>query len=237
MHKGGEKSNPTNYRPISLLPQFGKLLEKIIKERLTTFLNENDIITKHQFGFRESHSTELAITSIHDDLLENLDNNSITCTIFLDLAKAFDSVDHEILLRKLEKYGIRGVALKLMTSYLENRQHKTKCNEVESVLKILGIGVPQGSVLGPLLFLLFINDLPNVSKFMVKLFADDTLLAMSGNDIRTLEKNANIEMKKISKWFSNNKLTLNVDKSKFMLVRRRNIKTQEFSLKYKVSQN
>ena len=106
LHKGGEKSNPTNYRPISLLPQFGKLLEKIIKDRIKIFLDENDIITKHQFGFRESHSTELAITSIHNDLLENLDNNSITCTIFLDLAKAFDSVDHEILLRKIEKYGI-----------------------------------------------------------------------------------------------------------------------------------
>ena len=232
LHKGGEKNNPTNYRPISLLPQFGKLLEKIIKKRLTYFLDENDIITQHQFGFRESHSTELAIASIHNALLENLDNNSITCTVFLDLAKAFDSVDHEILLRKLEKYGIRGVALKLMRSYLVDRQHRTKCNEVESVLRVLGIGVPQGSVLGPLLFLLFINDLPNVSKFMVKLFADDTLLALSGNDIRSLEKNVNIEMKKISKWFSDNKLTLNVDKSKFMILKRKNNRVQEFNLKY-----
>ena len=100
LHKGGQKSNPSNYRPISLLPQFGKLFEKVIKQRIIDFLDENNIISKHQYGFRKSHSTELAITDIQNELLQNLDENLITCTIFLDLAKAFDCVNHEILLKK-----------------------------------------------------------------------------------------------------------------------------------------
>ena len=221
LHKGGAKEQPTNYRPISLLPQFSKLLEKIIKNRLSSFLDKNNILTKHQFGFRKSHSTELAITSIQDTLLKNLDDGKLTCTVFLDLAKAFDSVDHSILLKKLEKYGIRGTPLQLLKSYLTNRQHLTKLNDIESDLKVLDVGVPQGSILGPILFLLFINDLPNVTKFDVKLFADDTFLSLEGADYKTLEKNANIELRKINRWFSANKLTLNISKSKYMIIKRR----------------
>lgn len=233
LHKGGSKCEPTNYRPISLLPQFGKLFEKIIKKRLIVFLEQNNIISNHQFGFREAHSTELAITNIQNTLLKNLDNNDITCTVFLDLAKAFDSVDHEILLKKLEKYGIRGLPLKLLESYLINRKHLTKYDGIESDLKIINIGVPQGSILGPLLFLLFINDLPSITNFNVKLFADDTFLSIHDKDIKLLQKNANIEMKKVSKWFMANKLTLNVSKSKFMIIKRSNTKSNtDFSLKY-----
>ena len=113
LHKGGERCEPTNYRPISLLPLFGKLFEKVLQKQFIDHLSKNDIITDHQFGFRESHLTELAITSIYDALLKNLDNNHMTCTVFLDLAKAFDSVDHGILIKKLERYGIRGNALEL----------------------------------------------------------------------------------------------------------------------------
>ena len=124
----------------------------MIKHKLTKHLDENNIITNNQFGFRKSYSTELAVTEIQNTLLQNLDNNKITCTIFLDLAKAFDSVNHSILIKKLERYGIRGVALQLLTSYLLNRQHLTKLNGIKSDMKVLNIGVPQGSVLGPLLF-------------------------------------------------------------------------------------
>ncbi len=233
LHKGGLKSDPTNYRPISLLPQFGKLFEKIIKKQLASFFDRNNLITDHQFGFRESHSTELAITTIQNDLLQNLDNNEITCAVFLDLAKAFDSVDHEILLKKLEIYGIRGSALQLMKSYLSNRTHVTRYDGIDSELLTLLIGVPQGSILGPLLFLVFINDLPTITKFGVKLFADDTFLSMKGSDLKTLERNANNEMKKISKWFAANKLTLNVAKSKFMIIKRqRSNEHVNFILKY-----
>ena len=113
-------------------------------------------------------------------LLRNLENNKISCTIFLDLAKAFDSVDHGILLRKLERYGIRGMSLQLLSSYLSNRKQLTKYNGVESELKVIDIGVPQGSILGPLLFLLFINDLPLITEFGVRLFADDTCHHLRG---------------------------------------------------------
>ena len=233
LHKGGVKNEATNYRPISLLPLFSKIFEKVIKHRLITFLDKNNLITDNQFGFRKSHSTELAVIDIQNTLLKNLDNNKLTCTIFLDLAKAFDSVNHNILLKKLERYGIRGMPLKLMKSYLSNRQHLTKLDGITSSLKLLEIGVPQGSVLGPLLFLLFINDLPLVTDFNVKLFADDTFLSLEGNDLTLLQRKANAELRKVSKWFSENKLTLNVSKSKYMIIRRGYRKSDNiFSLKF-----
>ena len=233
LHKGGSKTEATNYRPISLLPIFAKLFEKVIKHRLTTHLDENNIITDNQFGFRKSYSTELAVTEIQNTLLQNLDNNKITCTIFLDLAKAFDSVNHSILIKKLERYGIRGKPLQLLRSYLLNRQHLTKLNGIESDMKLLNIGVPQGSVLGPIFFLLFINDLPIVTNFNVKLFADDTFLSLEGDDIKLLQTKANKELRKVSKWFLDNKLTLNISKSKFMIIKRGNKKSsQNFVLKF-----
>ena len=154
-------------------------------------------------------------------LLKNLDENKVTCTIFLDLAKAFDTVDHNILLLKMEKYGIRGQALSLIKSYLENRKHSVKLNNIKSSLLTLNTGVPQGSVLGPLLFLLFINDIPSCTNFNVKLYADDTFLSLDAKNYKDLQKNVNEEMKCISKWLTNNKLTLNISKTKYMLISRK----------------
>ena len=221
IHKGGPKEDPTNYRPISLLPQFGKLFEKIIEARLSNYLDKHKYITKNQYGFRKNYSTELAIADIQNTLLKNLDDNKFTCTIFLDLAKAFDTVDHKILLKKLEKYGIRGKPLLLLKSYLSNRQHLTKFLNDVSELKVIDIGVPQGSILGPLLFLLFINDLPSVTNFNVKLFADDTFLSLEADNYNEIFKKSNIELKKISRWLTANKLTLNVSKTKYMIIHRR----------------
>ena len=136
----------------------------------------------------------------------------------MDLAKAFDSVSHEILLKKLSKYGIRGNAHKLFESYLSNRSQFVKLdNTCSSIIKVI-FGVPQGSILGPLLFLLFINDLPNATNFFIRLFADDTFLCAQNDDIMKLESEVNNELSKVYQWLGSNKLTLNISKSKFMLV-------------------
>lgn len=182
------------------------------------------ILSKHQFGFRANHSTELAVSDIYEKLLYNLDKSLSTCTIFLDLAKAFDSVNHSILLRKLEKYGVRGVALKLFSSYLSGRSQFVKVNGVKSSLEEILFGVPQGSILGPLLFLIFINDLPDATSLYVKLFADDTFLCAQNQNIQMLQSEVNNELYKVAQWLSSNKLTLNIKKSKYMIIsNKRNI--------------
>ena len=202
-----------------------------MQNALTVFINKHNIFAHHQFGFRKSHSTELAVVDVYDKLLENLNQKKYTCAVFLDLAKAFDSVDHNILLKKLFKYGVRGVALDLLKSYLSERKQYVKLSEHKSDLKVIEIGVPQGSVLGSLLFLLFINDLPNATKFNVKLFADDTFLSLSSLDFEELKIEANKEIKKIYIWLVANKLTLNISKSKFMIITKNRRCTQNFQLK------
>ena len=232
IHKGGKRDITTNYRPISLLPQIGKIFEKIIASRMTSFIDKHKLLVQNQYGFRKHYSTELAVTEVHNKLLQNFEEKKHTCAIFLDLAKAFDSVDHGILLNKLEKLGIRGLGLSLLKSYLTGRLHYVKTNDAVSEMKVLNIGVPQGSVLGPLLFLIFINDLPNATKFSVTLFADDTFLSLESSDINKLQIEANAELEKVRKWLLANKLTLNIIKSKFMLLtNRRNVCKENFLLK------
>ena len=231
LFKGGDKHVLGNYRPISLLPQFGKIFEKVIASRLTDFFNANNIFTSHQYGFRKSYSTELAAVDVHDHLLNKLHEKQFTCAIFLDLAKAFDSVNHNILLNKLRKYGIRGPALSLLQSYLSNRRQYVKLCSRKSNLLTIDIGIPQGSILGPLLFLIYINDLPNASNFFVKLFADDTFLSLSDSNLKNLKVCTNAELKKIYTWLGANKLTLNIAKSKFMIITNKRVSTKNFYLK------
>ena len=231
LFKGGDKYILGNYRPISLLPLFGKIFEKAIAKRLTDFLNANDILTSHQFGFRKSFSTEFAAVDVYDHLLNKLHEKQYTCAIFLDLAKAFDSVNHSILLDKLYKYGVRGPALNLFRSYLSNRKQYVKLCDNKSKLNTVDIGIPQGSILGPLLFLIYINDLPNASNFFVKLFADDTFLSLSGPNLKQLNTRTNIELQNIYRWLRANKLTLNIAKSKFMIITNKRDSKRNFKLK------
>ena len=164
------------------------------------FLNKYDILSKHQFGFRAKFATEHAIVDIYEKLISNLDSGFHSCAIFLDLAKAFDSVSHDILLKKLCYYGIRGNALELLRSYLHSRSQYVKVNDTISTLIDIIYGVPQGSILGPLLFLVFINDLPDATNFYVKLFADDTFLCSQNKSLELLESDVNFELKKVYSW-------------------------------------
>ena len=200
LFKGGDKEDMSSYRPISLLPALGKLFEKILSSRLISYFDHFNLLSPHQFGFRAKFSTEHAILDIYEKLLKNLDDGLSSCAIFLDLAKAFDSVSHDILLQKLEKYGIRGNVLRLFTSYLDARKQFVKIDKNISNLIEIKFGVPQGSILGPLLFLIYINDLPNASKFFIRLFADDTFLCAQNNDIWELENEVNLEIEKVYRW-------------------------------------
>ena len=161
--KEGRSEMCCNWRPISITSCTSKLIEKLVKKRLLSFLSKNKILTDFQFGYRKDHSTTHAILNISDNILNNFDKKIHTASIFLDLSKGFDCVDHNILLRKLKHYGIRGIAFNFFKSYLTNRQQQTLVNGVLSDFLTVLCGVPQGSVLGPILFLLYTNYLANAS--------------------------------------------------------------------------
>lgn len=162
LHKGGPINDFNNYRPISVLPLFSKVLENVIKTRITKFLDDHELLVCEQFGFRAKKSTEMALLGIKEQIAKNIDSKEFTLGIFLDFRKAFDSVKHDILFKKLPYYGIRGIALELVRSYLTDRLQYTCVHGYNSQLKPVTLGVPQGSILGPLFFIIYINDIVHV---------------------------------------------------------------------------
>ena len=223
IHKDDSRLEMSNYRPISLLPTLSKIFEKLMYSRLIDFFMKHNILYENQFGFQSKMSTEYAVNQVLNYIVKTLEDNEFGVCIFLDFAKAFDTVNHEILLGKLENYGIRGIALQWIRNYLNNRMQCTEIGDTQSELELIKCGVPQGSVLGPLLFLIYINDIVSSSKlFNFTLFADDTSLYYSCKNTNNLEAVINCELAKISDWLSANKLSLNVAKSKLLYYTNKN---------------
>ncbi len=215
--KAGDKLMPDNYRPISLLPNFSKVLEKVMSNRLTLFLESNNLLCNEQFGFRKGHSTLHPLVHFLNHVAEAKNANKYTISIFCDLKKAFDTVNHKILLKKLSNIGVRGVELEWFADYLSNRKQFVHINGKNSTLLEIILGVPQGSILGPLLFLIYINDLPDCNSLKNSLFADDTSLLESHESLPVLVSKINTEFQKVITYFKINKLALHLDKTKFIV--------------------
>lgn len=212
------KKTFTNYRPVSLLPQFSKILEKVFDKRLDDFITKHNLLSESQYGLRPGRSTSLALLELIEEISTSLDNKKSSIEVFIDLKKAFDTIDHQLLLKKLDNYGCRGVVNDWLASYLSNRKQYVYFNGINSDLSNVTCGVPQGSILGPKLFILYINDICNVSnvlKFVI--FADDTNIFCSHEDIKYLCEQVSIELQKLSVWFAVNKLSLNVTKTNYMI--------------------
>ena len=223
LYKANDPMVFNNYRPISLLPLFSKILERIMYNRIIKFINKHKLLYKYQFGFKKDHSTYMALIILIDKITAALDNGDFTIAVLIDFRKAFDTVDHEILLHKLHHYGIRGIAYDWIKSYLFDRQQHVSYNGVNSSYKTINCGVPQGSILGPLLFIIYINDLSTVSDVLTSiLFADDTTLVDHDTNLTTLINRFNTELVNIVNWLNANRLSLNIDKTNFMIFRPKN---------------
>ena len=219
LYKTGDPTNVTNYRPISLLSVVNKIFEKLIHSRLIKHLIDHDILNPYQHGFRPGRSTTTALASILPRIQDAIDNKLMCLGLFIDLKKAFDTVPHSILISKLNHYGIQGKFSCLLESYLSHRKQRVWIGNCTSNELYVPVGVPQGSVLGPLMFLLHINDivhsLPTVCE--PRLFADDTGIFLIGNDLNSLFTDAQISLNGLHQWLLVNKLSLNLSKTNYVL--------------------
>ena len=219
--KSGDKHIFNNYRPISILPAFSKILEKIVANKLMKFLETYKLLYKHQYGFRPKHSTIHPIIHLLDQIATNNDKNTkdFTLTVFLDLSKAFDTISHDILIKKMENIGIRGIANKWFKSYLSNRTQYMDIFNIKSPNENISCGVPQGSILGPILFLIYVNDVCKASTLNILSFADDTTISYSSSDVSKLYNDTNKALEELNQWFCANKLCLNITKTKYIVFR------------------
>ena len=221
--KKGEKESPSNYRPISLISCLGKVMERIVFKHIYNYMHSTNLIYKNQSGFLPGHSTVYQLIDIYNQICKAFDDKQSTCMVFCDVSKAFDRVWHRGLLFKLRQYGITGNAIKWLAAYLEGRQQRVILNSSSSELKHLNAGVPQGSVLGPLLFLIYVNDISDSLLSTVRLFADDSSLSVSSNDVLSIETLLNSDLQKMTNWAKQWLVTFNPNKTEvvfFSLVNR-----------------
>ena len=216
--KSGNSQTVSNYRPISLLPLLSKLIEKIVHRRLYDYLMEFDLLDKRQGGFRPEHSIVKTCAYFTEDLYQAINNNEITIAVYIDAMKAFDTVNHQILIKKMQKIGIQGNFLGWVKNYLSDRKQCTIANDIVSDVHNITCGVPQGSVLGPLLFILYINDITNsVVNSKVSMYADDTVLYISHKKVETAITLIQSDLNGLYTWCNRNKLYINCKKTKYCL--------------------
>lgn len=218
IYKAGSRTDKANYRPISVISNLAKIFEKCMKQRLMEFLEKYKILSQSQFGFRKARSTEMAIHELVENINNNFNDDRKCIAIFLDLAKAFDTVSHNILLNRMQSLGIRGLSYDILKNYLEDRKQFVKINDKLSDAGIIKIGVPQGTVLGPILFLIYINSLTLLQNQEITIisYADDTVLVFSDTSWEKVNIRASIGLCTVKKWLDHNLLTLNLKKTKFI---------------------
>lgn len=217
IYKSGDKNNLLNYRPISILPSLSKLIEKIIVKKMYKFLSHTNFFASNQYGFIPGRSTEMVLLEFSKFILNSVDNSKITVAIFLDIKKAFDNVNHSLLIYKLEKVGFRGNILNWFISYLSGRTQRVKVGNDFSEYSATNRGVPQGSILGPLFFLIFINDFCKLNlSGKILTYADDSVLLYSCSNSNELVTQIESDLIEIDKWFNANDLTLNLNKTKYI---------------------
>ena len=218
IHKSGPDDDPKNYRPISQLTIFSKIFETLMKTYLIDYLENKNILNPSQYGFRRNRSTFQALNVFSNDVFSAIDKKHSVLSIFIDFAKAFDTVNHNILINKMHHYGIRGSILSWFKDYLKDRLQYTVFSGEKSSTTTVNLGVPQGSVLGPILFLIYINDISYLfSEAKSILFADDITLYLTGPNQDQIVQDANHELEKLHQWCLCNRLTINTKKTYFML--------------------
>ena len=236
LYKGGNAADCNNYRPISIIPTLGKILERIIHKQCSNYLEMNNVLSAAQSGFRKGRSTGTCLVEFLDNIYREIDRGRACGVLFLDLAKAFDTVSHEILLLKLKNVGFKENCCSWFRSYLRERSQVTMVDDVLSSELYIECGVPQGSILGPLLFIVYINDIArNCIDTVPFIYADDTALVTFGSTKEELESKLQQDLVHIGRWFSKNKLSLNISKTKAMLLCGNGSKLKHESLELKLN--
>ena len=214
IYKKGSKTDPQNYRPVSLLPLISKVIEKVVHDQTQIYLSKNKILYKYQSGFRSNYSTNSCLSYLTNLISEGFDTGLYTGMILIDLQKAFDTIDHQLLLEKLLHLGFSKKAIKWFECYLSKRTFIVNINDKFSELGHVTCGVPQGSILGPLLFLLYVNDMPQAINCRLMLYADDSCLVFQHREIKIIEENLNKNFSNLCDWFIDNKMSIHFGEEK-----------------------